>query len=556
MLKLRIIQPGREVVVREFPGDEAVLGRAPGCDVVIPETYVSKRHAKVLAGLVVVDLGSSNGTHVGGQRIVEPVLLAGRSFRLGAEATDAVVEVEHEDMGDADDPAVMRVREELDAERRRNAALAAELDAARGPRPSTVNPASLPLVQDLRRELQDALRRVDSLKKEVEERDLSASEQIQVKLAHDALLEVQRTNEQLRRELEEARAHGGDSVVDAARRALAGRVAELESDQAELREANRRLSAELEASKAEAAKPAPSVSELFIRLQAENRELRAKLEAGAAAPSEGAPKLFFELQAANHELKKRVVDLEARLTSASAAAPIESVRSEVDSDELAALRLGNAELVAEVDRLKSKLQQAKSAAAAGPASGSSRGGEDFLLTLVETDVDAHTPAPEDEVQPFVVFEMFRCLRQIEKLVTRMAGDFIQLYDQRTMLPDVTGNLRRLLGAVIQAADSDRPRRELANYLGELRKWLVVALGANRRATERFVEELRSDLSERALTAAKAIPAYRKLTGTVDAELWARASAYLKQLTADVVEEKLQQLVRACAEEIRKEQDRA
>jgi hypothetical protein len=137
----------------------------------------------------------------------------------------------------------------------------------------------------------------------------------------------------------------------------------------------------------------------------------------------------------------------------------------------------------------------------------------------------------------------------------MASDFIQLYDQQTILPDVSGNLRDLLAVVIEKGGEAAPRERLVGYLDEMRRWLVVALGANRRAAERFVEELRSDLSERGLTAERPISALKKMTGGADAELWSRACEYLKRLTADVVEERLQHLARTCAEEIRREHPR-
>lgn len=55
-----------------------IVGRNPGCDIVIGAGYVSGRHARfTLMGqnLFVEDLGSTNGTTVNGQRIFEPVAL-------------------------------------------------------------------------------------------------------------------------------------------------------------------------------------------------------------------------------------------------------------------------------------------------------------------------------------------------------------------------------------------------------------------------------------------------------------------------------------------------
>lgn len=55
-----------------------VVGRSPGADIVIPEMYVSGKHARFsLQGpaLIVEDLGSTNGTLVNGHDVAEGVLL-------------------------------------------------------------------------------------------------------------------------------------------------------------------------------------------------------------------------------------------------------------------------------------------------------------------------------------------------------------------------------------------------------------------------------------------------------------------------------------------------
>jgi hypothetical protein len=74
----------------EHPLDgELILGREhASVDLVIPDAGVSRRHARVVAhngGVIVEDLGSSNGTYVNGQRITGPVELGtGDEIRVGA----------------------------------------------------------------------------------------------------------------------------------------------------------------------------------------------------------------------------------------------------------------------------------------------------------------------------------------------------------------------------------------------------------------------------------------------------------------------------------------
>jgi ABC-type multidrug transport system ATPase subunit/pSer/pThr/pTyr-binding forkhead associated (FHA) protein len=71
-------------------GDQAVslsLGYAPTNDVVIPQSVVSQRHARLyLEGdrLVLEDLGSTNGVWIGEQRIQLSAVQVGQAFRLGS----------------------------------------------------------------------------------------------------------------------------------------------------------------------------------------------------------------------------------------------------------------------------------------------------------------------------------------------------------------------------------------------------------------------------------------------------------------------------------------
>lgn len=71
---------------REIPIEKStVIGRDDGCDVTIPGTHLSRRHAEitVLDGkLHVKDLGSVNGTFVNGERIEEADVVPGDEVRF------------------------------------------------------------------------------------------------------------------------------------------------------------------------------------------------------------------------------------------------------------------------------------------------------------------------------------------------------------------------------------------------------------------------------------------------------------------------------------------
>jgi sulfite reductase alpha subunit-like flavoprotein/cytochrome P450/pSer/pThr/pTyr-binding forkhead associated (FHA) protein len=63
------------------------IGRAPESDIVIPDTSASRNHAELHrdgAGLRIVDLGSSNGTYVNGQRVKETRLSEGDIVGIGS----------------------------------------------------------------------------------------------------------------------------------------------------------------------------------------------------------------------------------------------------------------------------------------------------------------------------------------------------------------------------------------------------------------------------------------------------------------------------------------
>src|SRR5512135_3713880 len=67
---------------------EVVIGRDEDCDVVLDDEQVSRHHASITAlpdgRALLVDLGSSNGTYVGGVRADGPVELeGGERIRIG-----------------------------------------------------------------------------------------------------------------------------------------------------------------------------------------------------------------------------------------------------------------------------------------------------------------------------------------------------------------------------------------------------------------------------------------------------------------------------------------
>jgi len=82
-----VLADGTRVRVLHTP---FVIGRAPGCDLVVADLSISRRHAVIrsdAAGpLVLHDLDSRNGVVVGGERVAELALRPGVGFALGDQA--------------------------------------------------------------------------------------------------------------------------------------------------------------------------------------------------------------------------------------------------------------------------------------------------------------------------------------------------------------------------------------------------------------------------------------------------------------------------------------
>ena len=78
---------------RILPGSIKTVGRAPRADFIVEAALVSRLHCRLTAGtteLEVVDLESTNGTYVNGERADRATLKTGD--RLGVGRVDLIVE--------------------------------------------------------------------------------------------------------------------------------------------------------------------------------------------------------------------------------------------------------------------------------------------------------------------------------------------------------------------------------------------------------------------------------------------------------------------------------
>jgi len=90
---LQITEPQDAAGAEYALGPEMTIGRAPGCAIVIDDTYVSQVHARVFAdseGYKLEDLGSTNGTYCNGAPVGAAQLLRrGDRIQIGGVVMEA-----------------------------------------------------------------------------------------------------------------------------------------------------------------------------------------------------------------------------------------------------------------------------------------------------------------------------------------------------------------------------------------------------------------------------------------------------------------------------------
>ncbi|MGK2959568.1 MAG: FHA domain-containing protein [Acidimicrobiales bacterium] len=68
-------------------GPEQTVGRSPGCQVALDDTYASQVHARIFEGgqgYFIEDLGSTNGTYLNDQKVTSPMPLGlGDRLKIG-----------------------------------------------------------------------------------------------------------------------------------------------------------------------------------------------------------------------------------------------------------------------------------------------------------------------------------------------------------------------------------------------------------------------------------------------------------------------------------------
>ncbi len=603
MLKLVVTQPGQPDQEFVVSGDVATIGRVAPCEVLVDEPYVSKKHLRVLHGTVVVDLGSSNGTYLEGQRLTEAVLLEGRSVGIGQQGVQLRIEVldDASSTEDSFSPAVAV----LENMRSNQAVLEAEVERLRRDLAEATDTSRTDeLVARLSGENESLRSRLEGLKQDLEARESDDGDSVQAKLAMQRVERVQQLNENLqnqvdalRAELAEAAASSRDEASEPAR----GPVVPAPSDQATLKlqgevlrlenllaeqqaaarlhkdqtELVRKLRKELESLRAAQVSSSPAAAKVqdpaeskreIAALRAKVAALEGRIAEAPPATAEKASDLFFKLQSDNAELKRKLAEL-----SGQQGRPAEPASASKHVRELMEARLRITALEAELSNRK--VTSAPSAAApptravkppkvgaaptppalgssssagTGPVEGSTRR---IFQTFTGQDVEGLVRPTDGPAEEFLLIESLRLLRQVERVVTRVAGDLIQLFRLQTMLPDTVGTYREHVAALLARSDDRRARANMVEYMETLGRWLVASIGAHRKASVVFATKLKEDLSEAGLTADSPLPPFAKVPMLAGSELWKRAQDYLQGLSPDTIDARIDEIAREQAQRI-------
>ena len=85
---LVIVDPAQAAGQRFAVSGTLSIGRAAGCEITLDDTFISQVHARVSkgqSGVVVEDLGSTNGTYLNRKRVTAPVVVqSGDVIQVGS----------------------------------------------------------------------------------------------------------------------------------------------------------------------------------------------------------------------------------------------------------------------------------------------------------------------------------------------------------------------------------------------------------------------------------------------------------------------------------------
>lgn len=177
--------------------------------------------------------------------------------------------------------------------------------------------------------------------------------------------------------------------------------------------------------------------------------------------------------------------------------------------------------------------------------------EILLGELIAHDAATYPTKLNGSVIEYYMLESFRFIRNVETIVTRLAGALTANAGELTVLPGDSDrrNLRAILDDLLLTPDSQDLREELVNYHTRLLQWFYASYDTYRAASVGLVKEVREALRPQALRRHGPIPWLYRATKLEDLIFWRRVQDHLDELSHNYVNDRLESIARESAKDL-------
>lgn len=304
----------------------------------------------------------------------------------------------------------------------------------------------------------------------------------------------------------------------------------------------------------------------IARLREELKRVRADLEARERSPAAGGDTMtetqfLARLGEVQEKLNRESAarrDAEARLAAlAAASAPGGQETQRLLAERDKTIRELN-EAVADARRRAEAPAASGSAASGGSAQ---EGAAGFLTALTRSgDVGLEEAVIEMMVQRrdmlsdggFLLGKMYRFSRDLEGVITRMAQHYrggVADADV-TMIPGVRGNLSRSVHGLLLRG-GDKARKELDDYLEQLRAWAGICLTAYKSGAAHWCRKLLLDIAPDAIQRAARVSPWKKALALDAWEYWRSYRKHMDDITPDLAEAQIDEYAANAAVDLAK-----
>ncbi|MEO1695774.1 MAG: hypothetical protein AAFU73_00675 [Planctomycetota bacterium] len=165
-------------------------------------------------------------------------------------------------------------------------------------------------------------------------------------------------------------------------------------------------------------------------------------------------------------------------------------------------------------------------------------------------------APDDpSALPYYVHKTFHFIRDIEVVVTRLAGELTGEPPAQTILPDSVDarNFKRILAEMLDKGATEELRAEFDEYFLRLMRWYWVSYDTYLQAANGVIQEVAQGLRPSALRRKAPVPWYLRWTKLDDLEYWRRSQEFLdERLVPGELEDRLVEIAQKKAMDLFRE----